>query len=346
MQLHTEVRGGYLQFGGKQLGLGRVHRGEGAGIEGAHTLVDIGLGKIQLRAHFRHTELGILEGRQGLAEGLALAHELRGQVPGQLRRGQVTDGADQALLGQTFHQVNEALARLAQHIGLGHLDVVEEELGGILGLEAHLAQVAPALETFHAPLHQEQGHVMGIVLGVGLRRDNDQVGVDAVGNVGLGALEHPVVVGLHRGGAHAREVAAGVGLGHGNRQDGLAAHTPGQEALTLFLATEAGEVGANQATVQGGVPVTDPGVSGLLHDDLLEAEIAVAHAPEALLGPDHEEALLPRLAEGLAIDDPCLAPAFHVRHNLRRQELAIGISEQLLFFGEITRQHHGYLFLP
>jgi hypothetical protein len=74
-------------------------------------------------------------------------------------------------------------------------------------------------------------------------------------------------------------------------------HAAGQKALALLLGAEAREVGADQAAVQGAVPVTDPGVGRLLDDDLLEAEVVVAHAAILLVGPHHEKTLLAGLAE-------------------------------------------------
>ena len=43
----------------------------------------------------------------------------------------------------------------------------------------------------------------------------------------------------------------------------------------------------------------------------------------------------PALAEGFPVDDSGLTPLFHMWHNLRCEELAIGIAEHVLFFGEI-----------
>jgi hypothetical protein len=150
--------------------------------------------------------------------------------------------------------------RLTEYIGLGHPDVVEEQLRRILRLEAHLFQVAAALESLHAALDDEQRHGVGVVVRIGLRRDDDDIRIDTVGDVGLGTVEHPVVPVLHRRAAHAGEVAACIRLGHGDGEDRLAPHAAGQKALALLRAAEAREVGADQAAVQGAVPVTDTGV--------------------------------------------------------------------------------------
>ena len=70
-----------------------------------------------------------------------------------------------------------------------------------------------------------------------------------------------MIVFFHGSGTHARQVAARIRLGHGDGQNGVAADTAGQESLALLLIAKAGEIGADQATVQGVEPVTRPGIS-------------------------------------------------------------------------------------
>ena len=52
--------------------------------------------------------------------------------------------------------------------------------GGVLGLLAHLHEIATPLETRDTALDQKQGHVVGVVLWIGFRRHYHQVGVDAI----------------------------------------------------------------------------------------------------------------------------------------------------------------------
>src|SRR5918999_1480495 len=56
----------------------------------------------------------------------------------------------QPLPGEVLHEVGEALALLAEEVGGRHPHVVEEQLGGVLGVQAHLVEVAAALEPLHA----------------------------------------------------------------------------------------------------------------------------------------------------------------------------------------------------
>jgi hypothetical protein len=74
------------------------------------------------------------------------------------------------------------------------LDVVEEQLGGVLRVLADLLEVAPALETGHAALEHEQADAAMALRRVGLDGDDHEVGVDSVGYEGLGAVEEVVTV--------------------------------------------------------------------------------------------------------------------------------------------------------
>ncbi len=113
----------------------------------------------------------------------------------------------------------------------------------------------------------------------------------------------------------------------------------GQQALALLLIAEAGQVGADQPTVQRIEPVARAGVVGLLDDDLLEPKISIPHAAVFFIRPDHQEALLPRPAEGCAIDNSSLTPGLHMWHNLRSEKFAIGIAKHVLLFSEFSLQH-------
>ena len=63
--------------------------------------------------------------------------------------------------------VDEAGALLAEQVRLRHLDVVEEQLGGVLGVLADLVEVAAALEALHAALDDEQADALVAGVGVG-----------------------------------------------------------------------------------------------------------------------------------------------------------------------------------
>ena len=49
-----------------------------------------------------------------------------------------------------MHQVIEAAPFLAEEVVTWHADVLEMQFGGVGGVQAHLVELAPALEARHA----------------------------------------------------------------------------------------------------------------------------------------------------------------------------------------------------
>ena len=69
-------------------------------------------------------------------------------------------------LRQLVHDGHEALVLLAEHGRGGHAQVLEEELGRVLRLEAHLVELLALDEALHAVLHLVSGQGVGGGKGV------------------------------------------------------------------------------------------------------------------------------------------------------------------------------------
>jgi hypothetical protein len=164
-------------------------------------------------------------------EGLPAGHVLPGQGQHPLHGRDGTDGDRQPLLRQVRHQVEEAAVLDPAQVLGRDADVVEEQLGGVLSRQPDLLHVAPPREARHVTLDDEQADALRPAAGSGLDDDDDQVGVDAVGDERLGAVEHPAVAVLARGGLDPLQVAAGARLGSRDGGDQLTAAEPGQPAL-------------------------------------------------------------------------------------------------------------------
>ena len=91
---------------------------------------------------------------------------------------------------------------------------------------------------------------MAPAFGIGLGDDDDQIGVLAVGDEGLRAVEHVAVAGFLGLGAHALQVGAGAGLGHGDGADQFAGGELGQPAFLLLLGAVMQDVGRDDAGMQ------------------------------------------------------------------------------------------------
>ena len=235
--------------------------------------------------------------------------------------------------------MHEALALDAEQVLDRHLHVGEEQLGGVLRVQADLLEVAAALEAVHPALDHEQTHARVPLRRVGLDRGDHEVGVDAVGDERLGAVHHVVVAVADRRGAHRREVGADARLGHRDRGDELARRDAREPARPLLVGGEREEVGEADVVVQrqaepGGA---DACVLQLLAEHLVVAEVVDAAAAE-LLGHGHaEEAGGAGLGEQLAGHEARLVPLDVVRRDLALDERLDALAEQLVVLGEVRR---------
>ena len=84
----------------------------------------------------------------------------------------------------------------------------------------------------------EQREAVVARVRVGLGHEHDEVRAVAVGDVGLGAVDHPLVAVAHGARADALDVGAGVGLGDAEAGDLLALDRRHQVVLLLLLGAE------------------------------------------------------------------------------------------------------------
>ena len=197
-----------------------------------------------------------------------------------------------ALAAGGGHGHRPAGAHLAEHLVVGHLDVVEEDLGEP-GLAVDLGDGA----------HGDAGRVHGdeevgqaavaLGLGVGAEDAEAPVGEGAPAGPCLLAGEHPAVVRRVAGGARADagQVAAGVGLGPALAPDLLARGHRRQVARLLRLGAVLEHGRGQQEDAVLAHPLGRPGPVVLLLEDepLQDAEVA----PAVLGGPaDHGPAVV------------------------------------------------------
>ena len=142
------------------------------------------------------------------------------------------------------------------------------------GPDAVLLVLLALGEALGAGRHDEARVAAALQLGLDRRDDDVNVGDATVGDPRLGAVEHPLVVGLvvHRAGAQRRHVGAGVGLAHAERAEldvigrAVALRHPLEDLLGR---AGGGDAGAGQGRAED--RQTDAGV-----------------APEQLLGGDRQ----------------------------------------------------------
>ena len=138
-------------------------------------------------------ELRVLERRNRLPERLPLARVLDRPADCRLGGCDRAHSLQQPLLCELGHELPEALADRTEHVAVREAHVGEEELGGVLRAQADLVERAPAGETGPVALDEEERHAFRPGAGLGLGRDDDDVGELTVRDEDLLAVQHPVV---------------------------------------------------------------------------------------------------------------------------------------------------------
>ena len=118
--------------------------------------------------------------------------------------------------------------------------VLEHELGGVDALVAELFELAADREA--SPfLGDEQAHaaVARLRVGIGLDQQREALAVDAVGDPGLGAVDHVAVAVAPRDRADRLQIGAAIGLGQREAAAQLAGGEARQEGLLLRFGAEA-----------------------------------------------------------------------------------------------------------
>lgn len=196
--------------------------------------VGIGPRRLQLGVHVGKLALDQLVVSNRGTKLLALVGEGQGNVERGLHDAQGPGREDQALQVEALHEDAHAAVDAAHDVVLGDEDVVKHELSRVAAAHAHLVQLPGAAEPVRLGLDQEGRDALGPLVGLRFGVDDDQVGVGPVGYPHLGAVEEIAAVDLLGRCAHAHDVAAGAGLGHGQRAN-LGAGNQAGEVLLLLL---------------------------------------------------------------------------------------------------------------
>ena len=144
-----------------------------------------------------------------------------------------------------------------------------------------------------------------------------EVGADAAGDEGLGAVDDVVVALAHGGGPDAGDVGAAARLGDRERADGLAGQGRADEPVDEVGVAGGGDVGQRDAA--GEQPGHQPAGGALLEHRLLQVDGVEqgAAATADLLGEgDAEQPLLAGGQVQLARDRAGVLPLLEVRRDL------------------------------
>src|SRR4051794_35935147 len=216
--------------GREALGARGLQRVAGALVE-QHGAVPRGQARqVHLRRHVGDHELDRLVHGDRHAELDALLGVLGGELEGRARDagGHRRHAGARAVEGH--HRELEALVLLADEVAGVDLGLVEGDGRGVGGPLAHL--VFLLVHDHRVVLaHEEGGDAAMAGVGVGLGVDREPVGVAAVGDEALRAVDDVLVALAHGAGAHARDVGAGIGLGQAERGE----LRRGQQVVAVLL---------------------------------------------------------------------------------------------------------------
>ena len=195
----------------------------------------------------------------------------------------------------------------------------------------------PTREAGRALLHDEHRHVA--LAAAGLGGDEVQVGVHAVGDEHLGAVEHPVVALTLRRGADARHVGAGARLGDADRRDQLAGDHLAQVLVLLRRAARvvqvrAGHVGVDQ---HGDDEAGEGRLRQRLGEHQVGQRVGLRAAVRALVH-QAEQAGLAHAAQHVARHEALLFPGRAVRLDFLGDELRDLVAQQFVF-GVVVDRH-------
>jgi len=94
------------------------------------------------------------------------------------------------------------------------LDIVEDYLGGLRAAHAHLVLALPKRQTFGAGLHHEERLAPVALAGIVAGQNGQLVGVFAVGDEYLGAVDDVIIAIPFAGSPDSGYIGPGSGLGH------------------------------------------------------------------------------------------------------------------------------------
>ena len=291
-------------------------------------------GGLHLGLEVGHLELRVLELADALAELFALLGVLDGLVHSTLGDAEGLAGDTDTATVEGLHGEAEALAQLTQLAVFRDAAVLEDKLGGGAAADTHLLLLLADAEARVGLLDDEGADALGAEALVGHGDDDEHVGVAAVGDENLAAVEHPVVTVLDGDGLLAGGVGTGVGLGEAEGADPLAAGELGQVFHLLLLGAGLKDGGA----AEGGVGREDDARGGADAAELLDGHAVhdVGAAGAAVLGGDGDahEAYLGHLLDGLHGETLLLVDFGGEGLDFLLCKLANHLQEEFFLFGE------------
>jgi hypothetical protein len=160
----------------------------------------------------------------------------------------------------------DAVSDPAEYILFGNLTILEHQLAGIGAAHAELVELLGGGKTLESLLDQKGRDAACAGGRVGLGIDYQRLGLRAVGDPHLAAVENVAVALLFRARLHRNDVGAGAGLGHGEPAYVLARYQLAEIAAFLVVAAVAADLVDAQIRVRAiGKPNRGGGARDFFH---------------------------------------------------------------------------------
>src|SRR5262245_47404731 len=231
--LHRLRRRPHGELGAEQLGHGRLFLERLAVLLEPGGVVEEMSARLDLQRHVRQLEAHALEAPDVATELLPDPGVAERLLVGALGDPERQRGDPDAPRVQRLQEVDEAVARPAEEILLGHHGVLEHQLPGIAGAPAHLLLLLarpdtrslgqvflmayPELSTpvqIHGVLgDDEAGDALVPLARLGSRGDHEDLAHPGMGDEHLGAVEQVVIALVHGGGGGPARIAPRTGFG-------------------------------------------------------------------------------------------------------------------------------------
>ena len=250
-----------------------------------------------------------------------------------LSHAQAKGGDGDAAAVENLQAVDEAVAFDAHEILGGHAAVGENEFAGVAGAQAELVFLLAGTKAGGSLLHDESRDAAILFGGVGGGDHHADIGIVAVGDEGLRAVDDPTAVFLDGSGARASCVRAGFGFGERPAAQLLALRERRDVLLLLLFVAELVDVVGAQRIVRG-----DDDANGAVHarelfDD--DGVLDVAHSRAAIFfrEDDAEKTHFAELGNEFGGKLRGFVPLHDVRQDFGLGERADGAPELLLLVG-------------
>ena len=264
---------------------------------------------------------------------------------GESQRGQrIADGhrgGCDTLALEILHDRIESGVLFAQQISRGHAAVFEDQFRGVGTQPAGLVQRAANAKTRRAFFDDEHGDAAGTLRSrIGFRRHKVQIGLHAIGDEHLGAVQYPIGAVDSGASADAGDVGSRIGLGHRHRGNAFSTNDRRQIFFQLCAGPGIHQVGRSHVRMnqRRHDESAECAARQRLRKDQRSERIGFRTTELGRVG-NAEKAQFAHFAQDFARDKALLLPCLAMRFDFLCNKPRDLIAQRDVLFGEIDGFH-------